>query len=104
MVFFNALATVCMRVHACGRPTGRYIAPTPFYTTVIFAFRERGLLSLEDPVGTVSMFFHQLREVHGIESQQLHVHGQFGDDEEGYRLFVLWRSKPLAPEEPSPEQ
>ena len=82
----------------------RYIAPTPFYTTVIFAFRERGLLSLEDPVGTVSMFFNQLQEIHGIASQQLHVRGQFGDGEEGYRLFLLWRSKPLAPDVPSPEQ
>jgi hypothetical protein len=60
-------------------------------TTVVFAFRERGVLSLDDPSGTVRQFFRLLREVHGIESRQVAVPSLFGDGEEGYRLFVLTR-------------
>ena len=82
-----------IRVVLCG---GRYTAQEPGRSLIIFAFRERGNLSLDDEEGTVALFFKLLREKYAIHSRQLFVKGVFGDNCNGYRLFVLQRVGPAA--------
>lgn len=69
------------------------MASEAHHTITLFAFRERGVLTLDDSQGEVRQFFRLLQAEHNITSTQIEIDNLFGENCDGYRLFLLERKK-----------